>query len=54
MRQAARSQATARIMKTVSSSNVKFNLHMKEHREHLLKYKRLRAEEVHQAQGKDK
>jgi hypothetical protein len=51
MRQAARSQAQARIAKTVAVSNAKFKRDMTEH---LLKYKRLRAEEVHQAQGKDK
>jgi hypothetical protein len=51
MRQAARSQAQKRIAKTVTASNAKFKRGMKEH---LLKYSRLRAEEVHQAQGKDK
>jgi hypothetical protein len=54
MRQAARKQAHLRTMKTVSSSNVKFNMHMKEHREHILKHSRQRAEEIHQVQGKDK
>jgi len=51
MRQAARTQANARLAKTVQVSNAKFKRDMKEH---LLKYSRLRAEEVHQAQGKDK
>jgi hypothetical protein len=54
MRQAARTQANARLAKTVAVSNAKINRHVQEHREYILKYSRLRAEEVHQAQGKDK
>jgi hypothetical protein len=51
MRQAARSQANARVAKTIAAGNAKLKRDMKEH---LLKHSRLRAEAVHQVQGKDK